>query len=263
MSIPNNTDFANGNGKISTFVVRLLLQQGLILNAASDGSLGQGRTAQVKKLAMFAQLNHRDVCGTLFHEGVTAIGVHHPDWSALTHQVLEDLLRIDGGLVLINPSDTHLLNAETKWLAPASMMKRPVRVAANCNEAGPPASRSIILTCHNVTALADPVSVRARMLSRRGWRVVILCDDATMLRHRHRDHIDRFLQTQGITPWVLKQICQRRGYVDEVFKGGFLASIAPDHLDRSWKPGITSAALKIILEEVIFPQDNGRREANL
>jgi hypothetical protein len=37
---------------------------------------------------------------------------------------------------------------------------------------------------------------------------------------------------------------------------GFLGLITPDCLQKSWQPGITTAALKILLEEAMFPQND-------
>ncbi len=114
----NFTD--NTADQITYVVVRLLLQQAFILDIVSATGNQRTRFAQVKKLRMLAQIDHRELHHGQFHHGVTAIGVHHPGWRALAHHVLGALLRIDDRLV--NPSDSQILIAEAMWSDPAPIV---------------------------------------------------------------------------------------------------------------------------------------------
>ncbi len=131
-----------------------------------------------------------------------------------------------------------------------STFRKSDGVPTNCDDVGRAEVRSIIMTCPDLSvADADRAAARAHSLSRRGWRVLLLCDDATTLAHRHPDWIDQIQQTRGITPWLLKKICERGTTKLDVYNLGFVTAIAPDDLRRSWKRGITWAALKVLLEE--------------
>lgn len=264
-------DFNYGTAdQINAVVVRLLLQQAFILNTVSEPGIQQTRFTQMNKLRMLAKIDPRDLRGAQFHRGVTAIGVDHPDWRALTLRVLEEILRVGDAPILIDPSVRQVLDAETIGSASALIVnggfKRKticerVHAAGNDSATRSPAIRSIILTYPAVASLAvaERVAARARSLSRKGWRVLILCDDATKFCHCHRDCIDQVLQTRGIMPWVLKRICQQGTQGKDIYKPSFLTAITPYNLHRVWKSGITTAALRIRLEESIF-SENGNFE---
>lgn len=254
----------SNSDRINVAVVCLLLQQALVLSPISAPEVQQNLE---ERLCILANIDPCDLHREQFHRGVTAIGVDHFAWRTLTLQVLEDLLRENNGLVLIDPSDRQVLDAETLGPASTSIVNkafkrkttRPsVRTAANDNAASNLVGRSIILTCPAVSSSADAEVVvgRARSLSRRAWRVLILCDDASTLCHRHPDRIDQVLQTRGVMPWVLKRICQPGTFENFCCNMGFLGLITPDYLQKAWQPGITTAALKILLEEAMFPQND-------
>lgn len=263
MTIPDNNYLHHINDGIDVVAFRLILQHVLTLSNVSKAGSSQNRIAQVERLRMLALPGQRAISGAHFHRGVTAIGVHHPSWRALAYQVLGALLQTDDGLVLFHPSDNQMLIAEAMGPAPASIVNpaperppvcKPAGIPTNCNDGGRAAVQSIIMTCPDVSSLddADHVAARADTLRGRGWRVLILCDDATMLWHRHPKRIDQVLQTRGITPWLLKKICQKGDTAGDVYNLGFLAAITPDHLRQSWKRGMTWAELRILLEAAMF-----------
>lgn len=258
MNDHSNFSDTNNNIDIISRCIKLMILYALINSKKSDPSdidYCSFRTTQAQKLRDY---DHRHLTAESFGPGVIAIGFYSPEWRRAARKVLAAIIGTDGAVILVNPSEAQIAETNDRMSQSMVEFEQPAirgqrTVSMHSISVQESQTRTIILTCPTATNVkkARAVAERARDLDRRGWRVLILCDDALQICNDNRANVDQALQAGEITPWLLCKICQQRSTKRSIYSGRFLSKITPARLKRSWRPGSSEDVLKIHLEEAI------------